>query len=271
LRYRFWGGGGGNPQTLDEPEEVWLTEEANPFLGEWSAYIPSAGATYEFKYETNGTVEVSYQGQTSTGAYIVADGYQVTYLDSDGGIGAYTYKVIDNNTISVTEGEFDEDNNGAFTAGATTLFNRKPNTDNFKNAVPFDPSTDRRMTVLSKPFNADNNITGVWAAALPPEGSMPASQTIQAYDMFGNMVLYGVYPSLGMSQSIISRYSAVGDVFVIFMAYGDGGGAEAYQYATETDGSRTVTPITSVNQSGARALATEKTTPFTPVALPPIP
>ncbi|MDR2638896.1 MAG: hypothetical protein LBC09_03545 [Helicobacteraceae bacterium] len=247
------GGGGGYPQPPAEPEVVWLTEEANPFLGEWSSAIPSmGGAILDFKYERNGTVEISYQGQISTNAYIVANGYMVTYLDIEG-VGAYTYKVIDNNTIIVTEGEFDEAS-GAFTPEKTTQLNRKPNTDNFKDAD--------RTTQLSKPFNADNNLTGSWKALLPD------GKTVQTYDPFGKLNYFVPYFDVGggviYSVNAPCYYSAVGNVFITFMPFGEGGGAEAYEYKkSASDDSLIVTQILGINDDGSRNLGTSAT--FEPI------
>jgi hypothetical protein len=214
------------------------------------------GATLDFKYESNGTFEVSYQGQTSTGAYLVAEGYQVTYADFDGGVGVYTYEVIDNNTISVTEGEFAED--GSFVTGNTTLFRRKAGSTVIKTNTP---------TMLSKPYNADNNMSGAWKAFLPYEdGVTPGTYpTVQAYDTYGGMVIYGDMQAYGVSLGMQCYYSAIGDIVVMLALSDMGSGAEAFQYTTETNGSLMVTPITSVDQNGVRTLDTGATAEFMPI------
>ncbi|MDR0664383.1 MAG: hypothetical protein LBF86_02530 [Helicobacteraceae bacterium] len=204
-------------------------------------------ATADFKFETNGTVEVSFAGLgVFTGAYVVKDGYQVTFFDFEG-IAAYSYAVIDNNTISVTEGEFD--GVGGFTAENTTSFKRKASSQIIKQDIAAD---------LSKPSNADNNLTGAWQALLPPETEDDGySKTIQVFLPNGDYQYLSVDPYMSMQF----QYSTINDVFFIFLPpYG----AEAFQYATKTDGNITVTPIIGVNENG-RILDASKATDFTKI------
>ncbi|MDR2152665.1 MAG: hypothetical protein LBO72_07585 [Helicobacteraceae bacterium] len=239
--------GGGN-STPEEPEEIWLSELKNPFIGEWSAAIPSmGGATLDFKFETNGTFEASSGGQTFVGAYVAQNGYQTTWLDFEG-IGMYSYKVIDNNTISVTEGEYSED--GVFKPHATTLFKRKTGSAVIK--------TDSE-TNLAKPFNADNNLTGAWKALLPPEEGNPVySQSIQVFLPNGEYQYINVDPYMFMPI----RYSTIGDIFFVDMPPI---GAEAFQYETLPDGNITVTPILGINPDGSRNLDIGRATPYTKI------
>ncbi|MDR3301855.1 MAG: hypothetical protein LBT01_04895 [Spirochaetaceae bacterium] len=89
----------------NDPEDIWLARKANPFLGKWEAAIPSmGGAILQFDYKTDGTFEAEFMGQTMTGGYLVTGNQMFTYLSFEG-IAEYSFKVVDNNTISVTEWE----------------------------------------------------------------------------------------------------------------------------------------------------------------------
>jgi hypothetical protein len=81
---------------------------SNAFLGQWQSDIPSAGTTLVFNYKTDGTFDYEMtgvpteQGSKGTGCYIVYEDTQVSYLEFEG-VAFYTFKVIDDHTINVTE------------------------------------------------------------------------------------------------------------------------------------------------------------------------
>ncbi|MDR1301883.1 MAG: hypothetical protein LBK43_05375 [Treponema sp.] len=87
----------------------------NAFLGTWLSDIPSAGTTLTFNYKTGGTFDYEMAGvpaeQGGTGCYIVYEDTQVSYLE---------FEIIDDDTITVTELEKNEDGN-------TALFTRVTN------------------------------------------------------------------------------------------------------------------------------------------------
>jgi hypothetical protein len=109
-----------------------LSELSNPFIGEWQSEIPSANTTLTFNYKADGTFDYEMagvsaeQGGRGTGGYVVYDNAMVTWLDFEGAA-AYTYEVVDNNTINVTELEFGE--NGEKIPGNTSPFTRVEGSD----------------------------------------------------------------------------------------------------------------------------------------------
>jgi hypothetical protein len=109
-----------------------LEDFQNPFIGQWQSNIPSMGnAKAVFEFKTDGTFTCIFPdlpqeqggGIPYNGGYLVKGNVQVTFLSGDGGIGGYTFEVVDNDTINVTEIEVDEET-GTFTSGNTAPFTR---------------------------------------------------------------------------------------------------------------------------------------------------
>lgn len=132
-----------------------LAELSNPFLGEWQSDIPSANTTLKFNYKADGTFDYEMagvpadQGGKGTGGYVVYDGLMVTWLDFEG-TAAYTYEVVDNNTINVTELEFGE--NGEKIPGNTSPFTR------------VDGSA---VNTKDEPLKLSNDFIGKWQSEIP--------------------------------------------------------------------------------------------------------
>jgi hypothetical protein len=99
----------------------------NPFIGKWQSDIPSAGMTLIFDYKTDGTFDYEMQGVPAdrggkgTGCYIVYGSHMVSYLDFEG-VAAYSFEVVDEDTIDVTELEPDDEGN--LVPGNTAPFTR---------------------------------------------------------------------------------------------------------------------------------------------------
>jgi hypothetical protein len=133
------GSGGGG-------DSVWLTGLQNPFIGQWQSNIPSMGnAKAVFEFKTDGAFTCIFPdlpqeqggGVTYTGGYLVKGNVQVTFLSGDGGIGGYTFKVVDNDTINVTEIDEVNETAGEFTLGNTAPFTRVPGSPVNKDNKPF--------------------------------------------------------------------------------------------------------------------------------------
>ena len=126
----------------DEEETLWLKDLANPFIGEWQSEIPSTGnQTVKFNFKQDGTFECTFPAgpntMTATGGYLVKGNVQVTFLSYDDGVGGYTFEVVDNNTIKVTEIASVNEATGAITPGNTAAFTRVPGSAVNKENKPF--------------------------------------------------------------------------------------------------------------------------------------
>jgi hypothetical protein len=136
-------------------DSVWLDELQNPFIGKWESDIPSANSHLIFDYKTNGTFDYEMvgipadQGGKGTGGYLVSGDVMVSYLAFEG-VAGYTFKVVDNDTIDVTEIEgISED--GSFVLGNTAPFTRVAGSPVNKENKPF---------VLDHPYLGKWNFTG---------------------------------------------------------------------------------------------------------------
>jgi hypothetical protein len=139
--------------------DPWLAGLANPFLGKWQSDIPSAGTTLTFDYKADGTFDYEMagvpaeQGGKGSGGYVVYGNIQISYLDFEGAA-LYTFEVVNNNTITVTE--LEPDGSGGFTPGNTAPFTR----------VPGSPvNRGNRPLTLSNPF------LGKWRSDIPSAGT----------------------------------------------------------------------------------------------------
>jgi Zn/Cd-binding protein ZinT len=138
----------------DNGDSIWLADLSNPFIGKWEADIPSANMHLIFDYKTDGTFDYEIpgvsadEGGTGTGAYLVSGNVMVSYLAFEGVTG-YTFKVVDNDTIDVTEFEVKED--GSFESGNTAPFTRVAGSSVNKANQPF---------VLNHPYIGKWNFTG---------------------------------------------------------------------------------------------------------------
>jgi hypothetical protein len=121
--------------------DLWLDDLDNPFIGKWQSQIPSMGnATMISEYQTDGTFTSEFPAfpeyGTMAGGYLIKGNVLVTFLSSDGGIGGYTFKVLNNDTINVTE--IDKVNgDGSFESGNTAAFTRFPGSAVNKENTPF--------------------------------------------------------------------------------------------------------------------------------------
>jgi hypothetical protein len=122
------GGCGSSSGESDSDSDTFrLADLSNPFIGKWQSYIPSAGLTLIFDYKTDGTFDYEMvgvpadEGGKGTGCYIIYGDNQVSHLDFEG-VATYKFVVVDDDTISVTELEPDE--NGELVPGNTTPFTR---------------------------------------------------------------------------------------------------------------------------------------------------
>jgi hypothetical protein len=203
-----------------------LADFSNPFLGKWQSEIPSANTTLTFDFKPDGTFDYEMsgvpaeQGGKGSGGYIVRDGIQVTWLDYEGAA-AYTYEVIDNNTINVTE--FETDENGAMILGNTAPFTRVEGSAVTTTDTPF---------VLTNPFVGTFTVktreVEVWTQEFNADGfckftldGMPADQQVMASGI----------------------YTVYGDKIAAHMTLGDAHFIEAYSFVDSGDGTLVLTEI----------------------------
>jgi predicted small secreted protein len=132
-----------------------LADLSNPFIGEWQSEIPSANTTLTFNYKADGTFDYEMagvpadQGGKGTGGYVVFENIQISWLDFEGAA-AYTFEVVDNNTINVTELEFGE--NGEKVSGNTSPFTRVEGS---------------AVNTKDIPFSLNNDFIGKWQSEIP--------------------------------------------------------------------------------------------------------
>jgi hypothetical protein len=204
-------------------KDSWLAREANPFLGKWKSDIPSAGMTLIFDYKTDGTFDYEMagvpadQGGVGTGGYLVTGNTMATYLSFEG-IAQYTFTVVNNDTINVTELEDGE-------PGNTAPFTR------------VSAYTGSRTMALSTPF------LGKWDAYIP------SAQTTLHFDYKTDGTfdyeMDGVPADQGGTGS--GAYFVIGDVIVSYLDFEGAGG---YTFEIKNDGSIDVTEINEI-QNGA--------------------
>ncbi|MDR0570679.1 MAG: S-layer homology domain-containing protein [Clostridiales Family XIII bacterium] len=219
-------------------EPVWLAELANPFLGEWQSYIPSAGMTIKFNYKTDGTFDYEMpgvpadQGGEGSGAYVVNGGYMATYLDFEGAAW-YAFEVVGNDVINVTEilgvGE-----DGELIRGDAAPFVRTPG------------SAANREDL---PFALDNNVNGTWRAMVPDD---------EAEGVFNDVLMRASgdascsleYLDYGMVYS--GKYFTIGDVIGLFAP--DLRMLELFQMTARGADGYSFAEILAVNSDGTREL-----------------
>ena len=132
-----------------------LADLTNPFIGEWQSEIPSANTTLKFNFKSDGSFDYEMagvpadQGGKGTGGYVVFENIQITWLDFEGAA-AYTFEVVDNNTIDVTELEFGE--NGEKISGSTSPFTRVEGS---------------LVNMVDAPFKLSNDFIGKWRSEIP--------------------------------------------------------------------------------------------------------
>jgi Zn/Cd-binding protein ZinT len=218
------------PATDDEgdKDDIWLAELSNPFLGKWQANIPSMGnakAVFEFKTDSTFTCEFPDLPQDKgggviyTGGYLVKGNVQVTFLSGDGGIGGYTFEVVDNDTINVTEIDDVNEETGAYTFGNTAPFTRVPNS---------------AVNKENKPFALTNTlIHGTWKETTTPykaEYTYKADGTgTMSYTVSGQLV-----PS-GLAYSVFHDAGIDKDVLITFMTETKTFAAYAFEQTEESD------------------------------------
>ncbi len=143
----------------NESVEFNLADLSNPFLGEWESDIPSAGTTITFDYHEDGTFDYvmdgvsEEQGGVGSGGYAVYEDKMITWLDFEGA-SAYSFEVVDNDTISVTELSVDAD--GTIAEGNTTPFTRVEGSDVYQTDIT---------------LQLENVFLGKWESEIPSAGT----------------------------------------------------------------------------------------------------
>jgi hypothetical protein len=219
----------------DGGDAPWLAELSNPFLGKWQSDIPSAGMTLVFDYKTDGTFDFQIvgvpaeQGGVGTGGYVVYQNMMVTWLDMEGAA-AYTFKVVDNDTIDVTELD------GDLVPGDTAPFTRVAGS-----AV----NTENKPFVLTNDF-----IGGKWESAIPS---------------MDNATMVSEFKADGTCTVEFEEYGAYSGCYIIYedkqISYVEGDGLGAFTFEKTDANTIKVTEIDAVNEDGS--LETGNTSTFT--------
>ena len=217
-----------------------LAALSNPFLGEWQSDIPSANATLTFDYKADGTFDYEMsgvpadQGGVGTGGYVVYGDMMMTWLDFEGA-SAYTYKVVDNDTIDVTELTFGE--NGEKVPGTT---------------APFTRVTDSAVNTEDVPFTLSNDFLGKW------QSDIPSANTTLTFDYKTDgtfdYVMEGVPAEQGGEGT--GCYIIYGDKQVTYL---DFEGVASYSFEKADENTINVTELTPDGNGG---FTQGNTTPF---------
>jgi hypothetical protein len=153
-------------------EAVWLADLSNPFVGHWESKIPSMGyATMVSEYKNNGTFTCDFPehpefGGPFGGGYSITGDILIGWLDFEGA-SAYKFKVVDNDTIDVTEiNEVKE--GGVLELG---------------NTAPFVRVAGSTVNKEDKPLSLNNVfIGGKWRSQIP---SMNNAEMVSEYKTDG--------------------------------------------------------------------------------------
>lgn len=223
-------------------DSVWLADVSNPFIGTWESDIPSANMRLIFDYKTDGTFDYQIpglpanQGGEGTGGYLVAGNVMVSYLGFEG-VAGYTFKVVDNDTIDVTEiEEVKED--GSLVLG---------------NTAPFTRVAGSPVNKENKPFVLSNPLIGTWSATIPnPEEPDNPYETLQEYRQDGTAQFTlpdYVFPT--------AYYFFIDDVLVTFDPSSNE--YESFTFTYNGDGTFTGQELLGINPDGSRELGLEAT------------
>ena len=197
-------------------DDIWLKNLKNPFIGKWESEIPSMGnAKMISEFKIDGTFTCVFPdlpqeyggGITYTGGYVAKDMVQVTFLSYDGGMGGYTFTVVDNNTIKVTEIDEIDETTGNYTYGNTASFSRIP---------------DFPINKKNEPFSLRNVlIGGTWKETITP---YRAKYSYKA-DGTGTMsytggktssIAYSVFHDDGINKDVLIMYMEATKTFASY-------------------------------------------------------
>jgi hypothetical protein len=124
-----------------------------------------------FDYKTDGTFDYEIPGMPAneggkgTGGYLVSDNVMVSYLNFEG-VAGYTFKVVNNDTIDVTEIEAVNEN-GTFKLGSTAPFTR----------VAGSP-----VNKENKPFVLNNPYIGKWRCEVTMDQGGTSIDVVMSYE-----------------------------------------------------------------------------------------
>jgi len=220
-----------------------LATFANPFIGTWESEIPSAGTKLTFTYKPDGTFDYvmegvpAEQGGEGSGGYLVSGDTQISYLDFEGAA-AYIFKVVDNDTIDVTE---------ITEVGAD-------GTPVLGNTAPFVRAAGSSVTTVDTPFVLDNPFIGTWSAQIPDdEDAAKILDVTMEYRTDGTALF-----SADGQDFPQSSYTVYNDVLVTFDPSSNAW--EMFQFRVVDDDTLEVSELLAVNADGSRELGA--TLPF---------
>jgi hypothetical protein len=200
-------------------------------LGEWYTTSPEAA---DYKIDSNGSVEITQGGAFIRGAYIAKDGAFSQYIRTSGGddyLQTYAYKVIDNNTIRLTEVTSFDEASGAVTFGASANLYRK------QGSTPITTNTPTDMT--QNDYAVAMGIIGPWAmhTEVTVEGFPITYDVIYMISSDGSAPFIATVTGIG-TMSGTGYYSIIDEVLLsLEPPYGAG----AMKLDRQLDGNITIT------------------------------
>jgi hypothetical protein len=218
-----------------------LVDSWNPFIGKWESNIPSMNsAKMVSEFGTDGTYTCTFPDLSSDiykGGYLVEGNIMVTFLSVDGGIGGYTFEVVDNGAIKVTE-IVDVNEDGSIETGNTVPFTRFPNSP---------VNSERKSLALNTTL-----IGGTWHETSTPQ------QTTYQFKIDGKGIMK--YNADGQQLSSEIAYSVVHDkgidetVLILFVP--ETNKFTAYSFAIkENENTITVKEITEIKTDSQKYTA----------------
>jgi hypothetical protein len=215
----------GCSQGGDDGEAVWLKDLKNPFIGTWESHIPSMdNAKMVSEFKTDGTFTCGFPDVPGfegpfNGGYVVTGDIMASWLDYEGAA-AYKFKVVDNDTINVTEfDDLEEGNTSAFTRAPGSTVNKE-----------------------DKPLALNNVfIGGKWKSQIP---SMDNAEMVSEFKADGSLIC-GFPDAPGFEGPFNGGYLVFEDKMVSWLDYE---GAAAYKFAVNGDNTINVTEFDNLEE-----------------------
>jgi hypothetical protein len=199
-----------------DDDDIWLADLSNPFIGKWESDIPSAQMHLIFDYKTDGTFDYQIpgmpaeQGGEGTGGYLVSGNVMISYLSFEG-VAGYTFKVIDNDTVDVTEIE-EVNADGSFKLGNTAPFTRVAGSS---------INTEDKPFVLNHPYLGKWNFTGDYPGEIYGIQNVETVHIVTNYEAKANGMLafdftVSASGNVLMSDTDESPYFIFNNVLVVY-------------------------------------------------------
>ncbi|MDR0525539.1 MAG: hypothetical protein LBG90_06680 [Spirochaetaceae bacterium] len=178
-------------------DPIWLADHANPFLGRWEFRpISAEGTLVQFDFKADGTYACEMPelmpGFIMTGGYVVSGNKQISFLSFDEGLGAYEFKVENNNTLRVTE-----------------IIALNPLT--YGNTLPFTRIADSPVLRDEVPMALSNILIGNWR--WEDQSTLRFRADGSGSDGLDHAFVYTAFFDAGLQRNVLVTFDPAGVVF----------------------------------------------------------